>query len=191
VSILLLIAWVGSLLVLMVAVGFEANGKSGRARQLLLWWSVYPSVYVVIYMLAATLPHNSALQVGTPYCDDDWCMTLEKVSKTATRTGFSYRLVLQLFSLANHGPRSAKGAWVYLTDDRNRRFSPISDPSAVPFDVALEPKKPVETSLTFDVPSNSKTIFFTGGTSGIGYGSFIIGNGGDLFHKPRVRFRIQ
>ena len=79
---------------------------------------------------------------------------------------------------------------MYLTVQNNRRFLPVHDPTAIPFDVDLEPGKPVSTSLTFHVPEDAGALYFAAGTDGIQYASFIIGNG-DLLHNPRVRFRIQ
>jgi hypothetical protein len=95
-----------------------------------------------------------------------------------------------VFTRANHGLRSAKGASVYLTDERDRRFLPVHDPSATPFDVDVEPGKSVNTSLTFHVPSDAKTLAFAAEMDHIQYASFIIGNG-DLLHNPRLKLHIQ
>jgi hypothetical protein len=106
--------------------------------------------------------------LGKLWCDDDWCLS----------------------SLANHGPRSAKGAWVRLTDDRKRRFLPVFDASVVSFDADLLPHAaPVKTTLTFDVPSDSRELYFEAGLRGLHYDSFIIGSR-DLAGKPRFRFRL-
>jgi hypothetical protein len=117
-------------------------------------------------------------------------MSVERVSQTPMPGGLSYRLDVRLFSLANHGPRSAKGASVYLTDERYRRFPLVHDASAIPFDVALEPNTPVETSLTFNVPSEVRELYFAGGMDHIRYASFIIGSG-DLLHKPVLKLRLR
>jgi hypothetical protein len=189
-SILLLIAWLGSFMVLMAAVCFFNDGKSRLARRILLWWSISAAFYLTVLIAVAAMPNDSTFKMGVPYCDDDWCMCIERINKTATPAGFSYELALRLSSLANHGPRSAKGAWIYLADERNRRFLPVPDSSAIPFDAAIQPHGSVDTSLTFHVPSDARTLFFAGGLDGIRYASFIIGNG-DLLHKPRLKLRIQ
>jgi len=83
-----------------------------------------------------------------------------------------------------------KGASVYLTDERNRRFLPVYDPAATPFDVEVEPRQSVNTALTFQVPSDARTLAFAAGMDHIQYASFIIGNG-DLLHNPRLKLRLQ
>jgi hypothetical protein len=66
----------------------------------------------------------------------------------------------------------------------------VPDFSAIPFDTAILPHGSIETSLTFNVPSDARTLFFAGGLEGICYASFIIGNG-DLLDNPRLKLRIQ
>lgn len=104
--------------------------------------------------------------------------------------GSSYRFGIRLFTRANYGPRSARGASVYLSDERNRRFLPVFDPSATPFDIDVQPGKFVNTSLTFHVPSDAHTLVFVAGMDRLRYASFIIGCG-DLLHNPRLKLRLQ
>jgi hypothetical protein len=52
---------------------------------------------------------------------------------------------------------------VYLTDERNRRFLPVRDPLAIPFDVAVEPGQSASTSLTFHVPADAGDLCFADG----------------------------
>ena len=148
------------------------------------------AAYATILILAAMTPHNSTLKTGAPYCDDDMCMSVESVSRTPEQTGTSYRFEIRLFTKANHGPRSAKGASVYLVDDHGRRFLPAPDHSATPFDVDVEPGQSLNTSLTFHVPSDAHALAFAAGMDHLQYASFIIGNG-DLLHNPRLKLRLR
>jgi hypothetical protein len=118
------------------------------------------------------------------------CMSIERVSRTPEQSGTSYRFEIRLFTEANHGPRSAKGASVYLVDEHNRRFLPISDHSATPFDIDVEPRQSVNTSLTFHVPSDAHTLAFAASMDHLQYASFMIGSG-DLLHNPRLKLRLQ
>ncbi len=79
---------------------------------------------------------------------------------------------------------------MYLTDERNRRFDPVYDSSAIPFDIDVRPGKSADTSLTFHVPSDAHTLAFAAGMDHIQYASFIVGNG-DLLHNPRLKLRLQ
>ena len=133
---------------------------------------------------------TSTLQTGEPYCDDDMCMSVESVTTTPEQAGTSYRFDIRLFTKANHGPRSTKGASLYLIDEHNRRFFPIPDNSATPFDTDIEPGQSVNTSLTFHVPSDARTLAFAAAMDHLQYASFIIGSG-DLLHNPRLKLRLQ
>lgn len=189
-AVLLLAGLLASVVTLITVVFFCLCGEFRLAGQTARWWGIYAAAYAAILVVAAMIPHDSALKIGAPYCDDDMCMSVEGVSRTPEQAGSSYRFDVTLFTRANHGLRSAKGVSVYLTDERDRRFLPVHDPSATPFDVGIEPGKSVNTSLTFHIPSDAKTLAFAAGMDHIQYASFIIGNG-DLLHYPRLKLRIQ
>jgi hypothetical protein len=189
-SILLLAALLASVVTLITVVVFSLHGEFRRASRIVFRWGICAVAYAAILVATAMLPHDSALRTGAPYCDDDMCMSVESVGRTPEQAGISYRFAIRLFSRANHGPRSAKGASVYLTDARNRRFLPQHDASAIPFEVAVEPGKSVNTSLTFHVPSDAGALVFAARMDRIQYASFIIGNG-DLLHQPRLKLRLQ
>jgi hypothetical protein len=189
-SVLLLAGLLASVVTLMTVVVFCLRGEFRRASQAASRWGMCAAAYTAILVVTAMTQHESALKTGVPYCDDDMCMSVESVSRMPEQAGSSYRFGIRLFTRANHGPRSAKGASVYLTDERNRRFLPVYDPSAAPFDVDVEPGKSVNTSLTFHVPSDAHTLALAAGMDRIQYASFIIGNG-DLLHNPRLKLRLQ
>jgi hypothetical protein len=187
-SVLLLAGLLTSVVTLITVVAFCFRREFRRAGRVAFRWGICAATYAAI-LVAAMTPHESALRVGAPYCDDDMCMSVESITRTPEQMGSSYRFGIRLFSRANHGPRSAKGASVYLTDERNRRFLAAHDPAATPFDV-VEPGKSVSTSLTFHVPSDAHTLAFAARMDRIHYASFIIGSG-DLLHNPRLKLRLQ
>ena len=169
---------------------FFVTGQYSRAGRILVRWGIGVAAYAAILVVVAMRPQNIAFKPGVPFCDDDMCGSVENIVKTPAQGEVTYRLDFRLFSKANHGPRSTRGAAVYLTDDRNRRFLPVHDSSAIPFNVAIQPGQSVNTSLTFNVPADASTLFFAASMERIQYASFVIGNG-DLLHKPRIRLRIQ
>ncbi len=189
-SILLFAGLVASVAALATAGVLCLRREFGRAGQTAIRWMMWAGAYAAILAITAAIPQDSVLKTGQPYCEDDMCMSVETVSRTPDNTGTSYRFAIRLSSRANQGLRSTKGASVYLIDERQRRFQPLRDSSAVPFNTDLEPGKSVETALTFHVPSDAHTLSLAAGTDHIQYASFVIGNG-DLFHNPRLKFRIQ
>jgi hypothetical protein len=189
-SVLLLAGLLASVVTLITVAVFCLRREFGRARRVAFRWGICAATYAAILVAAAMTPHESALKIGAPYCDDDMCMSVESISRTPEQAGSSYRFGIRLFTRANHGPRSAKGSSVYLTDERNRRFLPVYDPAASPFDVNVEPGKSVSTSLTFHIPLDAHSLAFAAGMDRIQYASFIIGSG-DLLHYPRLKLRLQ
>jgi hypothetical protein len=189
-SILLLVGLLASAVTLVTVVALCLRAQFRRAGRIVFRWAACAAAYAAILLLTAMLPNASALKTGVPYCDDDLCMIVRSVSATPGPAGVTYRFAIRLFTRANQGTRSAKGATAYLTDQRNRRFPPVYDPSAIPFDVAIEPGQSVSTSLTFTVPADAHALVFGVGVDRIQYASFIIGNG-DLLHHPRLKLRIQ
>ena len=189
-SILLLAGLLASIATLITIVVFCLRGEFRRASQTAVRWGICAAAYAAILVVAAMTSHESALKTGASYCDDDMCMSVESVNRTPGQAGSSYRFAIRLFTRANHGPRSAKGASVYLTDERNRRFLPVYDPPGTPFDVDVEPGQAINTSLTFHVPSDARTLAFAAAMDHLQYASFVIGNG-DLLHNPRLKLRIQ
>jgi hypothetical protein len=185
-SVVLLAGLLASIFCGVAAATFVSLGEPLRARQILRRWAIAAAAYAAILVAAAALPRDA----HAPYCDDDLCMNVERVSRTPLPNGeIACRLDIRIFSLANRGKRSARGALVYLTDERGRRFPLAQDPAAIPFDVDLSPRESVATTLTFPVPADAKELFFNGRVPGIRYASFIIGNG-DLLNQPRLRFRV-
>ena len=175
---------------LMTALFLCLRGQWRRGIRIVFRCGLCLAVYGAVLVGAAILPRESVLRTGVPYCDGDMCMSVESITRTVEQSRMSYRFGVRLFSLANHQPRSTKGATVYLADDRNRRFLPVSDPSAIPFDTDLQPGQSVNTSLSFTLPLNARGLVFSARMDRIQYASFIFGNGGDLLGRPRLKFRL-
>jgi hypothetical protein len=189
-SILLLVGLLASVVTLVTVVVLCFRAQFRRAARVVFRWAACAAAYAATLLLTAMLPNTSALKTGVPYCDDDLCMTVQSVSGTPEPAGVVYRFAIRLFSRAYQRTRSAKGATAYLVDQRNRHFLPLYDPSAIPFDMAIEPGQSISTSLTFNVPADARALVFAVGMDRIQYASFIIGNG-DLLRHPRLKLRIQ
>lgn len=147
----------------------------------------------MVGVAVAFLKPQRVIRTGDPWCFDDWCLTVENVSRTPGQLEISYRVGLRIFSRARRVAQRANGAWVYLIDGRGRRYSPDPDPSAVPLDVLLQPQESVTTSRIFRVPDNVHELGLITGHGGpyCGPGALlIIGESGCLFRKPTM-IRIQ
>jgi hypothetical protein len=71
-------------------------------------------------------------------------------------------------------------------DGQGRRYDPVPDPDAIPFDALLQPQESMTTTREFDLPVDAQDPVLVA-THGEGFpGWFIIGDSGSLFHKRTV-----
>jgi hypothetical protein len=190
-SIVLFAATLLSIMALMATAGLYLNKQAPLATGIFRGWAIGVAVYITVLGFVAMVPKKtSALTRRTSYCEDDWCMSIDGISREPVSNGFVYRVAIRISSYANKGTRSAESAWIELVDESNRHFSPVNDPSLPGLDTEVDPGQSVNTALTFDVPSGAKKLALWGGLNGVHYSSFVIGNG-DLLGKPRLKFAIQ
>jgi hypothetical protein len=173
-----------SFVTLIVAVVVALRGRGGRSLRILSRLGLCAAVYVGMVAVVGWLSPRRVLNPGDPWCFDDWCLSVEKVSSTPAPPGMAYRVSLRIFSQARRVSQRANGAWVYLIDGRGNRYAPEPDSSATRLDVLLQPGESVSASRTFNVPAGAQDLgLITGhGPAWIPY--FIIGDDASLLHKP-------
>jgi hypothetical protein len=176
-----------------VAAVFAFRGRLPRALKILRLYWICAAGYFAVAVAIAFLKPQRVMSIGDPWCFDDWCLTVEKVDRTAGLSQVSYNVELRIFSRARRVTQRANGAWIYLIDDRGRRYSPDPAPSAVPLDALLRPLESATTLRIFHVPPDAHELGLITGHGGRYCGPtdmLIIGSGGCLFRKPTV-IRIQ
>ncbi len=192
-DLLFLLAVLASVVTLAIAAATAFRGRRAEALKILQVYGVCAVAYLVSGIAVAFVKPQRVIRMGDPWCFDDWCLTVEEVSRTTGQLETSYRLDLRVFSRAGRAAQCAKGAWVYLIDDRGRLYSSDPDPSAVPLDVLLQPHESVTTSRVFHVPANVQGLGLITGHGGPYCGPMaflIIGESKCLFRKPTM-IRIQ
>lgn len=192
-DLLFLLAVLASVATLVAAAVFAVRGRRAQALKTLRVYGGCALLYLIVGVAVAFLKPQRVIRTGGPWCLNDWCLTVESVSRTPGQLEISYRVDLRVFSRAGRVAQRAKGAWIYLIDGRGRRYSPDPDPSAVPLDVLLQPHESVHTSRLFHVQDDVHSLGLITGHGGpyCGPMSFlIIGDSGCLFKKPTM-IRIQ
>jgi hypothetical protein len=99
--------------------------------------------YVAVPMAVSLLTPQKIGSAGHAYCKDIWCIGIEKVSPMPARNEIAYKVDVRIFSDANTVKTSGKGFSLFLVDERGRRFPMVKDPSAIPFDLSLDPGQSV------------------------------------------------
>ena len=165
------------------------RGRSATAVKLLKAYGLCVLAYLLSGVAVSYFKPQRVIPAGEPWCFDDWCLSVEKVTRTPKRLETAYSTELRIFSRARRISQRANGAWIYLIDERGRRYSPAPDPDAVPLNVLLQPGESVSTSRVFYVPNGARPIGLVTGHGGpyCGVMAFlVIGDSGCLFRKPTM-----
>jgi hypothetical protein len=160
------------------------RGRFATALRILRNYAICFAIYMTIVFTVALLTPQRVVQLGEDRCFDDWCVAVER----ADHQGNTYTVTMRVSSQAKRVSQRAKGANVFLVDSRGRRFGPAPDPSAVPFDVLLQPGEAVETKRSYTLPGDAREV----GAVVIHEGSycfpgcFIIGDEANPLHQRTI-----
>ena len=153
-------------------------------------------LYAAIVIVVGMLTPQRIINVGESYCMDIWCISIERVNTQSRGNEIVYKVDVKIFSDANTVKVSAKGASVYLVDERGRHFELMNDPSVIPFDTPLEPHQSIHTSLSFAVMADAQHLFLPCSYHHIGDESSVpfwvklyYGNDANYLHK-RTMLRV-
>jgi hypothetical protein len=173
-------------LIAFVAAAYAAiRGRVSRAFSILGVWLACAILYLAVSASVAYAAPQRVIAIGTPWCFDDWCLTVKNVQ----RADMNYNVDLLISSEAKRVTQRAKGAWIYLRDENDRHYKPFDDPGEVPLDVLLQPSESVAAQRRFHVPVKVHELGLVTGHPGPPCGLMslvIIGNGGCLFHKQTM-----
>jgi hypothetical protein len=181
----------GAVILVLTSAAQLASGNSRRAVKTLLASVALAATYTLAVIAVSLWTPQKIVSVGDSYCVDIWCIGIDGVSPRPFGREMVYKVDVRIFSDANRVKTSAKGASLYLLDERGRRFPLVNDPTAVPFDVTLDPGQSVTTSLTFVAAADARQLFLTGDTRGEPpfWVRLYFGSDGSLLHK-RTLLRV-
>jgi len=139
-----------------------------------------------VVVLTSLFWPRRVLNLRDPQCSDDWCISVENVNRTLTRPNISCTVTLRLSSRARRISQRENGVVVYLTDSSGQRYDPAPDPSAVPFNVTLQPQQSIATTRVFEVPAEAREVgLVITREGGFPIGWFIVGYE-TWFGKPTI-----
>jgi hypothetical protein len=184
---LLVAVLMGTLGSLVLALGFFSDGQRAEAWRVLKVWGVCAGVYVAGLSIVIIRTRPPLMKLGTPYCDDDLCMTVLAVQKEPARFVRRYSLNVRLTSRANHGLRGLNEVLVYLDDGHFGSRSTSDHPLA--FKTPLQPGQSMETWLNFLLfPASEK--YFEMRLDRISYNSLPM-QSRDLIGKPIMKLAME
>lgn len=180
------------LLIAVIALGtaaaFAVTGRGARARRILRRLGLGVAVYFTIVIAVSAVGPRRIYRVGDVQCFDDWCVTVVGAERRAGAAAAGYDVSLRLSNRAKRVPMGEKGTVVYLTDGEGRRYDPVVQASAVPFDTVLQPGASVMATRHFTVPLDATDLglIYTH-EGGFPIGWLIVSEGGWFAKPPIVR----
>jgi hypothetical protein len=120
-------------------------------------------LYLAALVLVSLLTPRTIVNIGDGYCWDLWCIGIQQVNATPSGQNILYTAEVRIFSDANRVPTHREKGFLYVVDDRGRRFDILqSAPGVPPMDIAVSPHEAVRTWLSFVAPSNARKLYLTG-----------------------------
>jgi hypothetical protein len=162
-------------------------GRRRSARAIVRSLGIYVLGYLALSILVSAMKPQRILAVGTPWCFDDWCLAVDRVTEQPSAQSVSYAFDLRVLSRARRVSQRASGAWIYVLDEQGHQYAPTTASDETPLDVLLLPEEVRYTTRTFVMPAGIPPVGLITG-HGAGYcgvmSVLIIGAGGCVFRKP-------
>lgn len=178
----LFFACVGTLIVAAVT---ALRGRRARAAVILRRLGIGVALYFCAVILVSALSPQRFSTVGADQCSDDWCIAVQAVRRDTTSAGIGYEVTFRLASRARRVAQRERFVTVYLRDQRGRRYAPVTEASAVPFDTLLKSGESVRAIRRFLVPAGARVAGLVVARGGGGWfpGCCIIADEGSLLHR--------
>lgn len=181
----LFLVGVGSLLVALAA---ALRGRRARALVILRRLGIVAALYICVLLVVSALSPRRLLAIGDDQCSDDWCIAAQTVRRDTTPAEIRYEVAFRLSNRARRVAQRERFVAVYLRDQRDHRYGPVADASAVPFDTLLAPGQALVAIRRFIVPAGAGEVGLVVAREGGGWfpGCCIVGEQGSLFHRRAI-----
>src|ERR1700680_4416662 len=87
-----------SLATLITAAIAATRGRRDHALAILRKFGICAIAYLAIVVVVALFAPQRVLNIGEPWCFDDWCLSVENVSRMPAPPLVSYDISLRIFS---------------------------------------------------------------------------------------------
>lgn len=154
-DLLFIILFLTSVVTLAVAALAALRGRRPRAMTILRRYAIGAAIYFGIVIIVSLAAPRQLLRLGEPLCFDDWCITVENVERVVSPSEVNYIASLHLASRARRVAQRENGLVVYLSDTFGHRYDSVSDSTAIPLNVLLQPLESVTTRRIFKVPTGA------------------------------------
>lgn len=174
--------------VLVAAAVAALRGRRAHALVLTGRVGIVAALYIGALLVVSAATPQHYLRVGDDQCSDDWCIAVQAVHRETIGSDTRFDVTLRLSSRARRVSQREQGVSVYLRGADGRRYAPVADAAAVPFDTLLAPGDAVPAERRFVVPRRSSIVGLVVARDGWARipGCCIIGDEGSLFHRRTI-----
>jgi hypothetical protein len=184
-----LIAALTGIVSLLVAIALFLGKRRKESLRVLRAVAFGLATYLAVSVLVSFARPQRLLAEHTPWCFDDWCLSVKDVQETRSNGQLLVTVHLILSSTALRVDQRALGGWIYLMDEKGQRYAPLNDRGNIPLDVLLAPGEERSVQRRFQLPDGRHPAGLLTGHGGSYCGLMsllIIGNGACMFDRPKM-----
>lgn len=135
------------------------RGRRTHARRVLIRWGASAAAYLVISLGASTTRHERSIGLGERWCFDEWCVSVDRVTRRRAAVGAIYTLDLQAYN-AGRRPQRALYPWMFVRDADGRRYQPVTPDWVAAVETSIAPHESHRFSVDFRVPPDARQLGF-------------------------------
>ncbi|HTM04851.1 MAG TPA: hypothetical protein VL173_15175 [Vicinamibacterales bacterium] len=142
------------------------RGRWPQGQRTLKHWGIGAAAYCTLAILIGAARPERSIGLGQRWCFDDWCVSVDRVSRRSAATDTLVTLDLEAY---NNGGRTQRALypWMFLRDDQGHRFEPDGTAWIADAEAPVAPHESSRFSVTFHVPMAARELdFVTGHGSG-------------------------
>jgi hypothetical protein len=163
------------------------RGRRPQAKRVLLRWGIVAGVYLAISISASAMRPERSIGVGERWCSDEWCVSVDGVTRQDVAAGTRYRLDLQTYN-GGRRPQRALYPWMFVRDDQGRQYQPTTKDWVKSMEASVAAHGSNRFPIEFLVPADIRKLgLSTNHGSGVPCNFLpalvFIGQGGCLFNK--------
>lgn len=177
-------AMVGFLVFVAAAIGAARNIRVG---------AVIIGPYLGALVLVSLLTPRTIVNFGDSYCYDLWCLGVNQVNAAHADQNILYKADVSVFVDSTHAhrlPAEQATEFLYVVDDRGRRYPLLPEASFADAGVTVQPGESVKSSFAFRAPADARRLYLMANEGGFPPWVYMyFGSDISLFHR-RAMLRI-
>jgi len=163
------------------------RARRPQAKRVLIRWGIAAGAYLGISISASAMRPERSIGIGERWCFDEWCVSVDRVTRQNAAGGTRYTLDLQTYNAGRRAQR-ALYPWMLVRDDTGHQYQPTTKNWVDSVQASVAPHASNRFPIDFLVPVDARKLSLS---TNHGFGTpcnflpavVFIGQGGCLFNK--------